>query len=179
MNLYLIGARGSGKSTIAGLVANRLGWNFIDTDREIESLAQKPIAQIFAEDGEPLFREWEKTVVAAIALLDQRVVALGGGAVVDDENRAAIRATGKTIWLQATPETLWRRIEADPRSESTRPPLSTLEGIDEVRHVLHARRDVYADCADRTVETEGRLPSEIADEIVDWFQTVDNNGGGR
>ncbi len=179
MNLYLMGARGSGKSTIAGLVGKRLGWKTIDTDREIESVAQKSIARIFAEDGEPLFREWEKTVIAAIALLDQRVVALGGGAVVDEENRQTLRSSGKTVWLQASPETLWQRIASDLASETMRPPLSSLEGIDEVRQVLDARHDVYAGCADHTVETEGRLPSEIADDIVTWFQTVDNNDDGR
>ena len=90
MNLVLIGYRATGKSETARLLAQRLGWEWVDADAEIEARAGKTIAKIFADDGEQAFRDAESRVVAELAVRDRTVLALGGGAVLREENRRAL-----------------------------------------------------------------------------------------
>jgi shikimate kinase len=167
MNLVLIGYRGTGKSTVARLVAERLAWPWFDADAEIESRAGKSIAQIFADDGEGAFRDWESQVVADLATRSSAVLALGGGAILRPENRAAILREGRVVWLTASPETLWRRIEQDRATAERRPNLTAEGGITEIIATLDARRDVYRQCAHHEVDTQGRTPEEVADAILD------------
>jgi shikimate kinase len=166
MNLILIGARGSGKSTIGRILAQRLGCSYFDSDDEIEARAGKSIAEIFAAEGETGFRDRETQVVAELAAQDRAVIAVGGGAVVRHENRQAI-AGARVVWLTATPATLWRRIEADAATASRRPRLSPDGGITELIATLDARREVYRRCAHLVVDTEGKTPAEIADAICE------------
>src|SRR5438105_5004584 len=101
MNLFLIGYRGSGKTTVAAALAERLGWPWIDADTELEQRAAKSIKQIFAEGGENAFRELESAIVAKLAAGERQIVALGGGAVLREENRRALAGRGKVVWLRA------------------------------------------------------------------------------
>jgi shikimate kinase len=167
MNLVLIGLRGTGKTSVAAVLAERLGWPWFDADALIEARAGKSIKQIFAEDGEPAFRDLEAQVVAELAAAEQTVLALGGGAVVREQNRAALAGRGKVAWLMASPETLWRRIEADSLTASRRPNLSAMGGINEIIATLDARRDLYRACADLEVDTEGKTPAQVADAILE------------
>ncbi len=166
MNLVLIGLRGTGKTSVARLLAQRLGWPWFDCDERIEALAGKSIARIFAEDGEQAFRDWESRAVAELATHDRAVLALGGGAVVREANRRAIRAAGKIVWLQASPETLWRRIQQDRATAERRPNLTASGGITEIIATLKARDEFYRQSADYQVDTEGRTPEEVAEGIV-------------
>lgn len=165
MNVFLIGLRGTGKTTVAELLGARLGWPVYDADAEIEARAGKSIAQIFADSGEGAFRDLESAVVADLARRDSAVIALGGGAVVRAENRAAI-AGGRTVWLTATPQTLWQRIEADRATAARRPNLTSTGGINEIIATLDARRDIYRQCAQLEVDTEKKTPQQIADAIL-------------
>jgi shikimate kinase len=167
MNLVLIGLRGTGKSTIAEILAQRLGWDWCDADAEIERRAAKTIKQIFEAGGEPAFRDWETQVVTDLAQRERTVLALGGGAVLRPENRAAIARQGTIVWLTASPETLWARIQADATTASRRPNLSAGGGINEIIATLGARREVYRQCADLEVDTEGKTPDQVADAIVE------------
>ena len=170
MNLVLIGYRGTGKSTVARLVAERLGWPWFDADAEIEERSGKSIARLFAEDGEATFRDWESQVVADLARREQCVLALGGGAVMRAENRAAIRSGGKVVWLTASPETLWRRIQDDLVTAQRRPNLTAAGGITEIIATLDARNPIYRECADWDVDTQDRTPGEVADAIVEQLK---------
>src|SRR2546423_6519152 len=96
--IFLIGYRGTGKSSVARELAARLKYDCVDADEVIEREAGKTIAAIFADEGEAAFRDWESKVVAALSRKRQTVVALGGGAVLRDENRRAIRAAGPVVW---------------------------------------------------------------------------------
>jgi shikimate kinase len=166
MNLFLIGYRGTGKSAVARLLAERLGWPWVDADDEIERRAGKAIAQIFADDGEPAFRDWETQVIADLAKRDQSVIALGGGAVMRPENREAIRQQGYFVWLCASPETIWRRLQADAATASRRPNLTAAGGITEIIATLHEREPIYRQCAQFSVDTENKSPAEVADAIL-------------
>jgi shikimate kinase len=167
MNLALIGYRGSGKSAVARLLAERLRWPWIDSDDEVERrTGGKMIAEIFADGGEPAFRALESAVVAELAERDKTVLALGGGAMMAAANREVLKPRAKIIWLTASPETLWRRIQADSETAARRPNLTAAGGITEIVATLAAREPVYRGCADHTVNTEHRTPGEVADAIL-------------
>lgn len=174
-NLYLIGYRGCGKSSVAPLVAQQLGWEVVDSDQVIQTEANTTIAQIFEEQGEPAFRSLEQTAIAQLAQQDHQVVSLGGGAPMFEANRDVIAETGKAIYLSAEAEVLWSRISGDAISETQRPDLTEDGGLTEVRNVLAVRDSVYAACADCTIDTSGLTVQEVADQILEWWQTVDKN----
>jgi shikimate kinase len=165
-SIVLIGYRGAGKSAVGREVARRLGWEFIDTDAEIERRCGKCIADIFAQEGEQYFRQIEQTVVAEATRAVRRVLSVGGGAVLSEQNRTALRAAGVCVWLTAPAEELHRRLAADPRSASTRPALTDRAGLDEVRHLLAQREPLYAGLAEHVVPTTGRSSAEVADAIL-------------
>ena len=173
-NLYLIGYRGSGKTSVAPLLAGQLGWQTLDVDQEIESVTGQSIAEIFEVDGESLFREWESTVLQAIATQSQRVVAVGGGAPMNPLNRDIMKSSGAIIWLAGSPEVLWQRIQQDPKTASMRPGLTSLDGLAEVQQLLTERTSTYEACADYTVHVDEMTPQEVADRIAQWLDTVDN-----
>lgn len=112
--IYLVGFMGSGKSTVGRLLAQRLGWDFVDLDTEIESRFGAPIAEIFDREGEPAFRDLEHEALTEQARLVRRgrprVVALGGGAFVAQRNREALADAGASVWLECAPDVLWERI---------------------------------------------------------------------
>lgn len=115
MNLVLTGFMGSGKTTVGRLVAQRLGWDFVDTDALIEARAGRTIPAIFAESGEARFRALEAAAVRDVAGGDRQVIATGGGAVLDPQNLLALRMSGAVVHLKASPELLWRRTSGSDR----------------------------------------------------------------
>lgn len=175
MNLYLIGYRGSGKSSVAPLLAERLGRAWFDSDREVESLTGQSIAQIFDRSGEAGFREWETSVLGGLATQRQLVVSLGGGAILASVNRELIKKSGFAVWLTAPAEVLWARISSDEATATDRPALTDRQGFDEVQSVLAEREALYRDCADYTCNTTDCSPKQVADEIADWWESVDKN----
>ena len=170
MILSLIGYRATGKTTLARLVAARLGWDWIDADTEIERRAGKPISRIFAEQGEPAFRDLEAGVIAELCRRDRLVLAAGGGAVMRPDNRRAIRAAGKVVWLVARPETILVRMTADATTPARRPALSDRPALEEIIQLLAVREPIYRGAADLIVDTEGKLPAELAEEIIEELQ---------
>lgn len=175
MFIALIGYRGSGKTAVAQLAALRLGWDWVDADVETELRAAKSIAAIFADAGEPAFRNLESTMLSELIERDRCVLALGGGVVLRDENRRQLRETtksgrGKIVWLKASPETLWQRIQADPTTAARRPNLTTAGGVEEVRRLLGQREKWYQECADLVIDTDSKTPGDVADEIVEWVR---------
>src|SRR5258708_3941354 len=103
-NIYLIGPMGSGKSTVGRALARGWEWEFMDTDRWIERTAGKTIRRIFEQSGEPAFRRLEKSAVVRASRGVRRVVAVGGGAVMDPGNRRLMRRTGIVVYLQVSAE---------------------------------------------------------------------------
>lgn len=165
--IFLIGYRGTGKTTVARELASRLGFEWVDADDVVEQQAGKTIARIFEDGGEGAFRDWEAGVVAALSRKRRVVVALGGGAVLREENRQAIRgATGHVVWLTASVDTILERLTADAATASRRPDLTRIGGRAEIEELLAKRTPLYRECATLIVDTEGKGAAEVAEEIV-------------
>ena len=178
MNLYLIGYRGSGKSTVAPLVSSAIQskethWESVDSDDLVESTAGTSIARIFAERGEAEFRRRETEIISQLAQRSNLVVSLGGGAPMFEFNRELISASGKTVWLYAKSNLLWQRISTDETTRQRRPDLTDHGGREEVIRLLEQRNPVYKACADYTIDVGDLSPQEIADRIVNWFESDD------
>ena len=126
-NIILIGFSYTGKSEIGKGVANRLNWNFVDTDDEIVELAGKIIPEIFSQDGEDKFRELERKVLTEACYKEQTVISTGGGAVLSEKNRELMQISGVVVCLEAKPETIYYRLkkDAEESSESVIRPLLT------------------------------------------------------
>jgi shikimate kinase len=171
--LHLIGYRGTGKSTVARHVAGRLGWDWLDADAELELRAGRTVRQIFVADGEPAFRDLEAKLLAELCGLTQHVLALGGGIILREENRALLRSPGNlVIWLKADAQTIWQRLQTDPGTAERRPDLS-VGGLQEIVEMLERRQPWYAACAHRMVETGGQTPEEVAEEIAELVRQVE------
>lgn len=167
MNLVLIGYRATGKTSLARLLAARLGWDWIDVDVEVERRAGKSIARIFAEDGEPAFRDLEAQVTAELLRGERLVLASGGGAPLRPETRRAMRQSARVVWLEARPETIYRRMGGDATTASRRPDLTKQGGMEEICELLARREPIYRQTAHLRVDTEGKDLEQVAGEILD------------
>lgn len=170
--LFLIGSRGTGKSTVGPALAGRLGWGFVDADEQIELAAGKAIAEIFAAEGEAGFRDRESAVLSELCGLTEHVVATGGGVVLRPGNRERLRKAGFVVWLTADPETAWARLRVDPTTAARRPNLTPRGGLEEVRHLMAAREPLYRETADFVIDTGKLSPEALATAILSAW-----NGG--
>lgn len=170
MNVSLVGYRGTGKTTVARLLAERLGWQWIDLDDEVELHAGKSIARIFAEEGESTFRELEATVVRQVAERQNWVIATGGGVVLRSDNRETLNRIGPVIWLMARPETIEQRLSLDPTTTSRRPDLTSVGGLAEIGQVLKERVSLYEKIADLRVAVDDQSPRQVTDTIHTWLE---------
>jgi shikimate kinase len=168
MVITLIGYRGSGKTTLAAPLAKLLACDWVDADVEIERRAGKSIREIFEDDGEPAFRQWEREVIADLLLQPNLVLAAGGGAILDAETRRRMRNAGMVVWLRASLETLIQRIESDPTTTARRPQLTALGQRAEIESLLAKREPLYRECAHHMLDVERDSPEALAQMIADW-----------
>ncbi|MBB5964998.1 shikimate kinase [Planomonospora venezuelensis] len=156
----LIGAPGSGKSTVGRLLAERLGVAFRDTDADVEAVAGKPVGDIFVEDGEERFRELEAEAVRLALAEHDGVLSLGGGAILAEATRKLL-AGHPVVYLEVGLSQAVSRVGLG----SARP-LLVLNPRSQLKKLMDARRPVYQELAAITVSTDDRAPGEVADEIV-------------
>lgn len=159
--LFLIGYRGTGKTSVARLAAARLGWSWCDADELLEEQAGMTIRAIFDAEGEAGFRDRETAILETVCQFDRHVIATGGGVILRPENRERLRAAGRVVWLTADVHTLWQRLQTDDRTAERRPAL-TVGGLAEIEELLRRREPWYRACADEVVDTVGRSPEEVA-----------------
>jgi len=143
-NIVLIGMPGCGKSTIGKRLADRIGKPFFDADEEIEKQAGKTPEQILTSEGERVFRDMESAVISVLSRRTGSILAVGGGAVLREENRNALRRNGRIIWLQRATEKL----------ATANRPLSQGVGVEAL---FASRREIYADLADAAVDNNGEI----------------------
>jgi shikimate kinase len=165
VNVILIGYRGTGKTSVGRLLAAKLGRPFLDSDELIKASSGKSVREMVAEKGWSFFRREEKRVVAELAANDDCVVALGGGAVLDEENVRNLKPKGFLIWLTAGAQTIVGRLNGDGKSFEQRPPLAGKDPDEETRSLLKAREPLYAKIADCRVDTSDLSIEEAAAEV--------------
>lgn len=160
--IALVGLPGSGKSTVGPLVAARLGWRFIDLDDEIVRLAGRSIPEIFADEGEPGFRERERQATAVLADFGPLVLAPGGGWFLDPANRQALGPVTEVVYLAVAPEVAATRMGG---SAMARPLLAGGDLANRLRELLVQRESMYLQ-ANHTVSVDSLSPEEVAALIV-------------
>ena len=156
--IFLVGFMGSGKSTVGPLVAAKLGWDFIDLDQQIEREQGKPIREIFEQDGEPAFRRIEGRHLRSLKDRAACVVALGGGAFVQEGNRPVVAELGVSVFLDCRLEVIQARCPAD----GNRPLFATPELVSG----LYAARQPFYQMSDFSVDASDIEPAQVADLIL-------------
>ena len=166
MNIFLIGYRCTGKTTVGRALAERLGMEFIDADDYLVAKAGKTIKQIFADDGEKAFRDLEEQCLVEIAGRDNQVIAAGGGAVLRRSNVECMKRAGTVVLLEADADTIYRRITGDPKTDAQRPNLTNKPQFDEIVHLLGYRKPFYDAAAEFVFDSSRLTPRQIVDEIT-------------
>lgn len=159
--LYLVGFMGSGKSVVGRRLAKDLNWRFVDTDQRVEEAEGLSVEEIFRRRGEDRFREAERRVLRAISSVPEQVVATGGGMFVGFDQRALMKRTGTTLWLDAPIEEIRRRLGTGGGRPMWTPGEPRL-----MRALFEKRRAVYA-LAEIRIRTSGRTPAVISKEILE------------
>ena len=167
--VVLVGFMGSGKSSVGRALARRFGVPFVDVDERIESAAGCRIRDLFAREGEPAFRAREKAALRDALSVKGCVIATGGGAFADEENRVLLRSYAPVVYLETAVETLLERLSGD----LGRPLLRGGEREEVVRDLLSRREPGYR-TADVTVRTDGRSVQDVAGRVAEW---IDRTGG--
>jgi shikimate kinase len=162
-NLILVGFSCSGKTTLGRNVARRLRLTFVDTDRYVEDMTGRRIPDIFGEDGEAAFRQYEREAIARILEQRNQVVSTGGGAFVDSENRAQLRDGNLVIHLQVRPETVVDRLR-NSRSGRPRPLLDSPDPLKRVVQLMADRKEAYS-AAHVTIGVDNRSRYELVGEL--------------
>lgn len=166
MNLFMIGYRGTGKTTVGKALAGRLGWALTDTDRLVVETVGTSIKRMVAERGWSFFREQERRVMQAVCAADRQVVATGGGIVLDESNVLAMRTSGKMVWLTASRRTIAKRILDDDATDGNRPPLTDRGVLEEITAMLSDREPLYRKAADLVIDTDHGTITAIAERIL-------------
>jgi shikimate kinase len=173
MLVALVGFRGSGKSTVGRLLAERLGCSFLDMDSEIERREGRTVAGIFEKDGEPAFRRLEGDLAAELANRDGLVVATGGGVVANPAAVGALLEKAVVVYMEAPAAVLAERIKMDNRSAALRPSLTNADSLEEeVANLLDARAALYQAFSDVTIAVGEKSPDSLATEIEEFIRNI-------
>jgi shikimate kinase len=166
MKIILIGYRCTGKTSVGKRLAERLRIPFYDTDDLIQGHTGKTIGELVGEEGWDGFRAKERDIIKQLPLSTDAVIAAGGGAIMDAENRNILKQSGLCVWLTADVGTIIRRIQTDQASDATRPPLSSGGLERETVEILRERIPIYQGLADCSVDTSGKKIDAVADEVL-------------
>ena len=174
-NIILVGFMASGKTSVGRAVAESLthsaaargdrGWTLVDADDVIVARAGKPIHRIFAEDGEPAFRELESLVIAGLCAGERQIIASGGGAFASEQNRNTMLSSGQVFFLSASPAVILRRVQEEDAGGPIRPLLAVDDPEERIAELLARRAPAYA-LAHHVIDTDERTPEDVAERII-------------
>lgn len=165
-NIYLIGMMGSGKSVTGRRLAAFLGKKFIDLDDVVEEKTSLTISDIFEKKGEAFFREEESHILFEASCRPDSVIATGGGSVLNPQNIKRMKDTGLVIYLETSPDTLWKRTQG----KTNRPLLKAADPERKLLEIYHTRKPFYEAAANWRVSTDGLTPEAVAEEIYSRLQ---------
>jgi shikimate kinase len=169
MNIVLIGYRGAGKTAVGRGLADRLKMTFVDTDDLLEERQGVPISNIVKSRGWSRFRELEKSVIEEISKGDHLVIAPGGGAVLDTDNVRALKRNGFIIWLKADQQTLLKRMDQDPGTNTRRPTLTGKGTQEEIEEIMSIRDPFYEKASDIQIDTSMLDVNAVVERILAIF----------
>ena len=172
MNLYLIGYRCTGKTSVGRLLAKAMAWTFVDMDHELVADEGIPIEDIVDSRGWKYFRELEGQLLQRLSQSTKQVISTGGGVVTVTENIVIMRDSGKVVWLHASPNTIAARMEADKSTAGQRPPLHGNDSVVEIEEILAERLPLYDEAMNLQVETDALSLEEVTEGILRWLKTL-------
>ena len=164
--IALIGRMGAGKSAVGRVLGERLGASMADLDAMVEAAEGCTVAELFARSGEAYFRRRESELLTEVLRTGVRVLACGGGIVLDVGNRRALRAHCRVVWLEVSPAVAARRISASGAPGAERPLLAGGIPAERMAALLAARRPLYEETAHLRVDTDGLSPDDVVGRIL-------------
>ncbi len=174
-NIILIGFSFTGKTRVCQLVSRMLGWNWLDTDKEIVKMSGKSISEIFSQDGEAAFRQIEKKVLTNACASQNQVISTGAGAILDEQNRRLMQELGYIVCLEASPEVIYKRlkleIKLNPNNTVIRPLLSSTKPLQRIKEMKAYRQPFYS-IANWIVQTDELRLEEVAHEVVRGYKFI-------
>ena len=163
MNIAVYGFMGVGKTTIGRLLAEKLGYDFIDMDTEIEKREKTTISEIFRDQGETRFRQLESNLIKELSQKDGLVIACGGGAIANPENAETLSKVSRMVSLTASIEEIIERTNQD----NSRPLLEVENPVKEASKLYERRKPVYRKYAEVTIDTTGKTPDEVVEMVLE------------
>ncbi len=156
---------GTGKSSVGQMLAATMHFSFLDTDHTIETRAGKSISEMFAQDGELAFRQWERDLVQELTERKKTIISTGGGLAANAENLTSLKTHALVVCLWSAPEKIWERV----RHQTHRPLLQCPDPLEKIRSLLAARAPFYRQ-ADVLVNTDLRSVREVVQQVIHQFQ---------
>lgn len=166
MNIYLIGYRCTGKTSVGEALGKKLACPVLDADLELVAEQKRSIQQIVDRDGWDTFRQIETAVLKRLSGLDRHVIATGGGVILKEENIAVMKSSGTSVWLKAEPETIYRRMVGDEQTAAFRPALTNKGLYEEIEETLKTRQPLYEKAMDFDIHTDNLRVDEISRRII-------------
>jgi shikimate kinase len=170
MNIYLIGYRCCGKTSVGKALSKLMEWPFLDTDAQVVQAAGMTITEMVSRSGWDAFRHIEKTVIDRTRKLDRHVIATGGGVILNPDNIRSMQDAGHVIWLKVSPQTIRIRMAADPDTHNQRPGLTPIGSLDEIETVLSVRQPLYEQAGQLELDTDILGIDDICRNIIDHIQ---------
>lgn len=178
MNIFLIGFRCSGKTSVGRELALRMEKTFVDSDDKFVETFNKSIAEVVEEQGWQYFRKQEKQIIEQICRGNNQIVATGGGVVLNVDNVAVMKKSGFLVWLRADAETTLKRMVEDLNTKDQRPALTSKELLEEIILTIDNRKQYYTSSANFSIDTDSRSINEICNLIIEkigWMVKADKN----
>ena len=172
MNIYLIGFRCTGKTSVGKIIAQKLGMGFIDADDELVKQQGVTITDMVDKHGWDYFRDKESDVIKELSEMDNTVVATGGGVILNKTNVECMKRSGIVVWLKANPETIEQRMLQDTKTDESRPSLTSKGIIGEIQQTIEERTPLYTHAMEIYITTDDIGIEDVADNIIVKIQTL-------